>query len=83
MDRDRELDAIGRAIRARRLELGLSQEAAAGQWSVSRSLISRLERGQANPSFRQLFGLAESMDVSLLALFQRAYELPQDDGDDG
>lgn len=72
---DEELRALGRAIRERRLELGLSQAAAARRWGVGRSWLSDLERGRANPSFDAIYAVATRMDVSLAELFRRAEEL--------
>jgi transcriptional regulator with XRE-family HTH domain len=79
---DPDLRALWLAIRERRFASGLSQQAAAHRWGISRSSLGRLERGQANPSFGQLVALAEHLDLSLLALFQRGHELAGD-GDDG
>jgi transcriptional regulator with XRE-family HTH domain len=72
---DEELAALGRAVRAHRLELGLSQAAAARRWGVGRSWLSDLERGRANPSFESIHGLANRMELSLAELFRRADEL--------
>lgn len=72
---EEDLQALGRAIRERRLELGLSQAAAARRWGVGRSWLSDLERGRANPSFDSLHALATRMELSLAALFRRAEEL--------
>jgi transcriptional regulator with XRE-family HTH domain len=78
---DRHLRALGRVIRERRLEAGLSQQDAAERWGLHRGSLGRLERGQANPSFDRLLALAQRLDLSLPVLFQRAHELAQSDDD--
>jgi len=42
------LARIGRAIRARRKELGLSQEALADASAIERSQMGKIERGERN-----------------------------------
>lgn len=81
--RDRHLRAFGMAIRERRLQLGLSQEAAAQRWGVGPAWLSNVERGQANPGFRSMLALAASMEVSLATLFRRADRLAKADDDRG
>jgi transcriptional regulator with XRE-family HTH domain len=72
---ERDMVAFGRAIRKRRLRLGLSQAAAARQWGVGRTWLSALERGRANPTFGQLVALAEGMEATLADLFREAHDL--------
>jgi transcriptional regulator with XRE-family HTH domain len=75
--------AFGQAIRDRRREQHLSQNGAGRLWGVGRSWLSRLERGQADPSFGQLVELAEAMDASLTELFRQADALLERDADAG
>jgi transcriptional regulator with XRE-family HTH domain len=56
--------AIGQRIRARRLELGLSQRQLS-QPGVSYAYISRLEAGTRNPSVKALRLLAPRLNVSV------------------
>jgi len=62
--------ALGRNLRAWRLEHGLSQEQLAEQWGWSRGYISELERGRRNASLQtvELLGrLTGSRPIDLLA----------------
>ena len=70
-----DLEAFGRAVRERRLQAGLSQDAAARKWGISRTWLSDLERGRANPTFDALLALARNMGVSLESLFRRTDQL--------
>ena len=72
---DEELEALGRAVRERRRELGLSQAQAARRWGVDRSWLSEVERGRANPTFDEIHALAARMELSLAELFRRAERL--------
>jgi transcriptional regulator with XRE-family HTH domain len=56
------LDAFGSAVRARRLELGLSQEGLADRSSLHRTYIGGVERGERNISLINLLRLANALD---------------------
>lgn len=60
--------SLGRAIRARREQLGLSQEALAERCGFDRTYISMLERGTRNASFLNLLKLAEGLQTSVSQL---------------
>jgi len=65
-DLDRELAALGRAIRRLRHDRGLSMASLASKAGVSESTLSLIELGQGNPSFfGTLRALAEALDVTL------------------
>jgi transcriptional regulator with XRE-family HTH domain len=49
-------------LRNRRLELGLSQEAAAMAAAMDQSQYSRIERGEVDPSIRTLRRIAHAVD---------------------
>jgi transcriptional regulator with XRE-family HTH domain len=57
----------GRRLKARRLELGLSQRGLASK-TVSYAYISRVEAGQRVPSWSALIDLAERLDTTALQL---------------
>ncbi|MHC5904440.1 helix-turn-helix domain-containing protein [Streptomyces sp. S6] len=57
---------LGAAVRARRVELGLTQERLAAQAGMSQGALSRLERGRAVPTLPLLERLAAAMAASLL-----------------
>jgi transcriptional regulator with XRE-family HTH domain len=59
--------AIGKRIRARRLELGLTQRSI-GEPGSSYAYISRIASGNRSPSIEALIAIAEKLDMSALAL---------------
>lgn len=54
---------LGRNVRSKRRELGLSQEALAYDCDMKRSYLSDLERGVRNPTVRALGRLAKALGV--------------------
>lgn len=54
---------LGRALKAARLERGLTVERLGREARVSTGLISQLERGRGNPSFLTLQRLAETLEL--------------------
>jgi transcriptional regulator with XRE-family HTH domain len=63
---------LGTAIRARRKELGYSQEGFAHLCEVHRTYMSEIERGRANLSLEVMLRIAAKLQLSLAALFDRA-----------
>lgn len=63
---------LGRNVRARRLEAGLSQEALAFAAGMKRSYLSDLERGTRNPTVRAVGRLADALGVPVRQLFPDA-----------
>jgi transcriptional regulator with XRE-family HTH domain len=59
--------AVGKRIRARRLELGLSQRAIS-EPGTSYAYISRIEAGGRNPSIEALIAIADKLETTALAL---------------
>ena len=59
---------IGPSIRALRLERGMTLDQLASAAGISASHLSRLERGQAGPSFTVASALAQSIGVPLSEL---------------
>ena len=59
---------LGRAIRAQRKKLGLSQEGLAERCGFDRTYISMLERGVRNPSLLNLMRLADGLETTVSAL---------------
>jgi transcriptional regulator with XRE-family HTH domain len=66
---EQEMLEVGRKIRVRRLEAGLTLQRLAGAVGVSQSLISQVERGLASPSITTLRRIAAALDVPIAALF--------------
>jgi len=60
---------VGRKIRVRRLQAGLTLQSLARAVGVSQSLISQVERGLASPSITTLRRIAAALDVPIAALF--------------
>jgi transcriptional regulator with XRE-family HTH domain len=56
--------AVGRRIRALRLERGLTQEALALQSGVTRNVLIDVESGKRGLLYEQLFDLADVLEVA-------------------
>lgn len=56
--------AVGQRARTRRLELGLSQEAAAMRCGVHWTFLGQFERGQRNISLHNLLKVARGLDMN-------------------
>jgi transcriptional regulator with XRE-family HTH domain len=69
---DPALVALGAAIRAARLERGVSQEELAALSAIDRSYMSSIERGAQNPGIATIVRVARSMDMTLTELFAEA-----------
>lgn len=61
---------FGIRLRALREQAGLSQEAFADKCGYARSYMSRLERGQGNPSLDAIEVLAAALKVPVTSLFE-------------
>lgn len=58
-------------IRELRTDQGIDQKTLAERAGVSRSLVSRLERGMHEPSASNLKAIADALGVSIDDLFER------------
>jgi transcriptional regulator with XRE-family HTH domain len=56
-------EALGATVTKLRIRSGVSQAALADKLGYSISYISKLERGQMNPTLRTLFDLADSFGM--------------------
>jgi transcriptional regulator with XRE-family HTH domain len=56
---------IGKTVRTRRAEIGLSQESLADLAGIDRTYASQIERAIANPSLDVLCGLCQALNLSL------------------
>ncbi|MCW5693778.1 MAG: helix-turn-helix domain-containing protein [Pseudolabrys sp.] len=61
--------AIGERIKALRADRGLTLEVLAEKAGVSRAMLSRIERGESNPTAQLLGRVCAGLDVTLSALF--------------
>lgn len=55
--------SLGAAIRARRKELEMSQEALADFAEIDRSHMGKIERGERNVTFMNIIRIARAMEV--------------------
>ena len=60
---------LGKRIRALRLRTGLSQEKFAARAGLDRTYYAGIERGERNPSVKQLAKIAAALAVPIGALF--------------
>lgn len=71
--------AIGRAIRTRREEIGMSQTDLGLEVSLKQSWISHIELGRGNPGYGTVDRIARALGWSMAQLSKRADELETDD----
>jgi transcriptional regulator with XRE-family HTH domain len=62
-------DALGRTVRLRRRELGLSQEELAARAGLDQAYISHVEAARRNISVDNLARLAAALEVTVGGLF--------------
>jgi transcriptional regulator with XRE-family HTH domain len=67
--------ALGRAIRLRREELGLSQKTIGLEAGLQSTYIAHVESGRQNPSWGKVDRIARVLKLSLWELAKRADEL--------
>ena len=67
--------ALGQALRARRAELGISQEEVSAKSGLARSFLSAAETAKASISLRSAERLAAALELSLSELIARAERL--------
>jgi transcriptional regulator with XRE-family HTH domain len=60
-DKDEYLVRLGRAVRARRSVIGLSQEALADYAGIDRSHMGKIERGERNVTFLNIVRIATAI----------------------
>src|SRR5437868_2720631 len=63
------IQAISRNLRKRRVGRGVSLSELSRLAGISKSTLSALERGTANPAIETLWALATALDIPLAALF--------------
>jgi transcriptional regulator with XRE-family HTH domain len=67
--------ALGLAVKARREELGLTQEQIANNTDLHQRWISNVETGKRNPSYGSLRRLAAGLDLAASELIARAEQI--------
>jgi transcriptional regulator with XRE-family HTH domain len=71
--------AIGRAVRKRREEVGLSQTDLGLEAGLKQSWVSHIELGRGNPSYGTLDRIARALGWPMWQLSRLADELESDD----
>lgn len=66
------LQELGRAIWARRYELGMTQEDAAWACRLGRAHFGAVERGECSPTYLTLLEIARGLDLEPDVLLRRA-----------
>lgn len=64
------VDSIGKRVRALRLSRGLGLRELARRVEITASMLSQIERGNANPSVGTLFRLAEALETTTDSFFE-------------
>lgn len=73
--RNASLAAFGRAVRAFRIERGISQEELGFRSGMDRTFVGGIERGERNPTYETLVKLSGGLDVAPQEIVARAEEL--------
>lgn len=71
--------SIGQFIKAKREELGLTQQQLANKLEITAATLSLYESGDRNPDLNKLEKIAKELEVSMAALLD--IEIPQADLD--
>jgi transcriptional regulator with XRE-family HTH domain len=64
--------SLGQVVRAKRSQLGYSQEAFADKVGLHRTYIGSFERGERNLSLQNLVRIANALELSLSCLLAEA-----------
>jgi transcriptional regulator with XRE-family HTH domain len=68
---------FGARVRYLRLNLGLSQEELAALCDLDRTYIGGIERGERNPSLKNICIIASALHVHAAVLFEDSYQPPR------
>lgn len=71
-DANDNLPLLGKAIRARRKALGVSQEALADNSGIDRSHMGKIERGERNVTVLNLVRIASALDCKVSEMLNDA-----------
>lgn len=71
--RNKELVALGLAVRELRMEKGWSQEAFADHAGIDRSYIGGIERGEHNLALMNLLKISSALGIKAHSLLEKAY----------
>ena len=65
---DSRILLLGKKIRSKRKELGLSQEALAAEAELDRAYVGKIERGEKNITVAKLLQISDALDLPLKEL---------------
>ncbi|HEX9966591.1 MAG TPA: helix-turn-helix transcriptional regulator [Solirubrobacterales bacterium] len=68
---------MGQAIRELRRKRGLSLEAVAQKAGLALNTLSLIERGEANPTWQTVKGIAAAFDVSIAEIAKRSLQFEE------
>lgn len=71
------LKSLGRAVRQRRQELGISQEELGYRAGLHRTYIGDIERGSRNLTFLNFLRLARALEIEPPELFATCWRMAQ------
>lgn len=71
-DTNQDLRKLGASIRARRLEMRLSQEALADMAGIDRSHMGKIERGERNVTFLNIAKISHALELVPSQLLDQA-----------
>ncbi len=63
---------LGKRLKQLRQEQGWSQEAFAAEAKLDRSYVGGIERGERNPSLKNIARLADTLSVPIGTLFEKS-----------
>jgi transcriptional regulator with XRE-family HTH domain len=69
--------AFGQVLRAKRKELGFSQESLALEAGIDRNFVSLLERGLNQPSLTTIFKIAKALQIDPSYMLKEVQKLSQ------
>lgn len=79
MPKHRLCVAFGSRVRELRRRQGLSQEDLADKCGLHRTYVGGIERGERNPSLRNIGRLADALGVAVRELFPESSAAPRPD----
>ncbi len=71
MNKKKLLESFGNNVRARRNELGLSQEELADRAGIHRTYIGDVERGERNLSLANIYKISLALKIPMYTLFKK------------
>ncbi|WP_221797867.1 helix-turn-helix domain-containing protein [Oceanobacter mangrovi] len=71
--------ALGANIRAKRKELGISQDGLALECGVDRSYMGRIERGEVNITVEKLYVISRTLGCEAASLLPALAEIKSED----